>query len=186
MIINNAIYQDGVRVATPVSLEETTELKDSLRGMAWIGLYRPSAEEFSAVAEEFGLPELAVEDAVQAHQRPKLERYGSIVFVVLRSAHYVDPHEIIDFGEIHLFLGSDFVISSSAWRLSQISSRCAVDLKENPQLAWPGAAGSALRDHGSGCGRVPSVVTRASSMTSTKSRAKCSVASRMSPSAPIR
>lgn len=133
MIVNNAIYKDGERVAKPASLEETTELKDSLRGMAWIGLYRPSAEEFQAVADEFGLHELAVEDAVRAHQRPKLERYGSIVFVVLRSAHYVDPKEIIDFGEIHLFLGSDFVISvrhGEYPNLDQVRLR----MENNPEL----------------------------------------------------
>jgi magnesium transporter len=111
VIVNNAIYKNGERIASPTTLEETTELKDSLRGMAWIGLYRPSVEEFQAVADEFGLHELAVEDAVQAHQRPKLERYADVIFVVLRCAHYVDPKEIIDFGEIHVFLGSDFVIS---------------------------------------------------------------------------
>ncbi len=110
MIVNNAIYKDGERIATPDSLEETSELNDSLRGMVWLGLFEPSEQEFRAVADEFGLHELAVEDAVHAHQRPKLERYGSIVFVVLRSARYVDPREIIDFGEIHLFLGHNFVI----------------------------------------------------------------------------
>lgn len=111
MIVNNAIYVDGKRVAKPDTIEETTELNDSLKGMAWIGLFEPTKEEFQAVADEFDLHELAVEDAVLAHQRPKIERYGSILFVVLRTAHYVDPKEIIDFGEIHLFIGKDFVIS---------------------------------------------------------------------------
>lgn len=111
MIVNNAIYVGGVRVATPESIEATTEQCDALRGMVWIGLYRPSREEFESVAREFGLHELAVEDAVIAHQRPKIERYGNVDFVVLRTAHYVDPSEIIDFGEIHLFLGPTFVIS---------------------------------------------------------------------------
>lgn len=111
VLVNNVIYVDGKRVATPATLAETSELTHSLKGMAWIGLYRPSKEEFQDVAGEFGLHELAVEDAVHAHQRPKLERYGSNVFVVLRTARYVDPEEIIDFGEIHLFLGNEFVIS---------------------------------------------------------------------------
>lgn len=111
MIVNNVIYVNGKRVACPTSLQETTELSDSLGGMAWIGLYRPSREEFQAVALEFSLPELAVEDAVVAHQRPKMERFGEITFVVLRPARYVDPDEIIQFGEIHLFIGEDFVIS---------------------------------------------------------------------------
>lgn len=133
MIVNNAIYVDGKRVATPETLEETTELNDSLKGMAWIGLYKPSEQEFQSVAEEFGLHELSVEDAVQAHQRPKIERYGSITFVVLRTAHYVDPKEIIDFGEIHLFIGSDFIISvrhGESPDLNQVRLR----LENNPSL----------------------------------------------------
>lgn len=133
MIVNNVIYKDGERVATPASVEATTELKDELGGMAWIGLYRPTAEEFEAVAEEFDLHELAVEDAVRAHQRPKLERYGSTVFVVLRSAHYVDPEEIIDFGEIHLFIGSDFVICVRHGEYPDLN-RVRLRLENNPEL----------------------------------------------------
>ncbi len=111
MIINNVIYVDGIRVASPVTVEETIDLCDSLHGMAWIGLYSPTRDEFEAVAREFGLHELAVEDAVVAHQRPKLEQYGSTWYVVLRTAHYVDPQEIIEFGEIHLFIGKNFVVA---------------------------------------------------------------------------
>ena len=67
--------------------------------MAWIGLYRPADAQLLAVAEEFGLHELAVEDAIVAHQRPKLERYGDTLFVVLRAARYLDDVEEVDFGE---------------------------------------------------------------------------------------
>ena len=74
-----------------------------------------------------------MEDAVQAHQRPKLEHYGSIIFVVLRAAHYVDPQEIIDFGEIHLFLGEDFVISVRHGDYPDLK-QVRVRLEENPQL----------------------------------------------------
>ena len=133
MIVNNAIYVDGKRVAKPATLAETTELNDSLKGMAWIGLFEPTEAEFQAVADEFDLHELAVEDAVQAHQRPKIERYGSILFVVLRTAHYVDPKEIIDFGEIHLFIGKDFVISvrhGDYPDLNQVRLR----MENNPEL----------------------------------------------------
>jgi magnesium transporter len=79
--------------------------------MAWIGLYRPDESQLLAVAEEFGLHELVVEDAIVAHQRPKLERYGDTLFVVLRAARYLDDVEEVDFGEIHLFLGPDFVLT---------------------------------------------------------------------------
>ena len=79
--------------------------------MAWIGLYEPDAEEFSTVAEEFELHPLSVEDAIEAHQRPKLEHYGDTTFVVLKPARYVDATESVEFGEIHVFAGPDFVIT---------------------------------------------------------------------------
>ena len=79
--------------------------------MAWIGLYRPAEAQLLAVAEEFGLHELAVEDAIVAHQRPKLERYGDTLFVVLRAARYLDEVEEVDFGEIHVFVGPNFVLT---------------------------------------------------------------------------
>ncbi len=63
------------------------------------------------MAEEFGLHELAVEDAIVAHQRPKLERYGDTLFAVLRAARYLDEVEQVEFGEIHLFVGSNFVLT---------------------------------------------------------------------------
>src|SRR5690348_639600 len=80
-------------------------------GLAWVGLYRPTEDEFDAVAREFGLHELAVEDAVKAHQRPKLEHYGDTVFCVLRPARYVDETESVEFGEIHVFAGPHFVVT---------------------------------------------------------------------------
>jgi magnesium transporter len=79
--------------------------------MAWIGLYRPDAEEIRSVAREFGLHELAVEDAIAAHQRPKLERYGTTLFTVLRPARYIDDTEEVEFGELHIFTGQDFVVT---------------------------------------------------------------------------
>jgi magnesium transporter len=79
--------------------------------MAWIGLFRPTDAQFRPVAEEFGLHEVAVEDAIVAHQRPKLERYGDTLFVVLRAASYLDREEEVEFGEIHIFVGPDFVLT---------------------------------------------------------------------------
>ena len=79
--------------------------------MAWIGLLRPTEEQFATVAAEFNLHELAAEDAVQAHQRPKLERYGDTLFVVLRPARYDDAWEEVLFGEVHVFVGEDFVVT---------------------------------------------------------------------------
>ncbi|MGH3916253.1 MAG: magnesium and cobalt transport protein CorA [Pseudonocardiaceae bacterium] len=116
-LVDNAVYTQGRRCKAPESLETTYELLrersalDGGRCLAWIGLYRPEEQEITSVAAEFGLHELAVEDAVQAHQRPKLERYGDTLFVVLRPARYVDPIEVVEVGELHAFIGKDFVIT---------------------------------------------------------------------------
>jgi magnesium transporter len=110
-IIDNAIYVNGARHAEPESLEQTFEMLALHGGMAWIGLYRPTADEMAAVATEFGLHELAVEDAISAHQRPKLERYGDNLFTVLQPARYLDATESVEFGELHVFTGKNFVVT---------------------------------------------------------------------------
>ena len=113
-LVDNAIYVGGRRSINPTSLSSTfEELREcSADGtFCWIGLLRPSAEEIAAVAEEFGLHSLAVRDTIGAHQRPKIERYGDTLFVVLRPAWYVDPVEVVEIGEVHLFIGPDFVIT---------------------------------------------------------------------------
>lgn len=111
-VVNNAVYREGVRVATPETLAETFRLlHESPDSLAWIGLYRPGSELLAELAAEFDLHELAVEDAVVAHQRPKLERYGDTLFLVLRAASYVDEDERVDFGELHVFAGPRFVIT---------------------------------------------------------------------------
>ncbi|MCA6090687.1 magnesium and cobalt transport protein CorA [Streptomyces sp. SCA3-4] len=111
-IVHAAVYCDGHRVATPETLAETyRQLREQPESMAWIGLYRPTEEELVSLAGEFDLHQLAVEDALEAHQRPKLERYGDTLFVVLRAARYLDAPEEVDFGELHVFVGPDFVIT---------------------------------------------------------------------------
>jgi magnesium transporter len=110
-IVNNAVYRDGRRAADPSGLQEAYELHRTGSGMAWIGLYRPEAQELRSMAREFGLHDLAVEDAVSAHQRPKLERYGTTLFTVLRPARYLDDAERVEFGELHVFSGADFVLT---------------------------------------------------------------------------
>ncbi|HEY8591064.1 MAG TPA: magnesium and cobalt transport protein CorA [Naasia sp.] len=110
-IVDNAVYVDGKRTAKPPSLEETFETVGERGGFAWIGMYRPTAEELQAVADEFGLHKLAVEDARKGHQRPKLERYGDVLFLVLRPARYLDAAERVESGEVHLFVGKNFAIT---------------------------------------------------------------------------
>ena len=110
-IIDNAIYVDGIRTENPRSLSETFERMRERQGMSWIGLYRPSEEEIRAVADEFGIHALVVEDALGGHQRSKLERYGDVLFMVLRPARYLDEAEEVEFGEVHVVVGPDFVVT---------------------------------------------------------------------------
>ncbi|MEV4872123.1 magnesium and cobalt transport protein CorA [Streptomyces syringium] len=111
-VVHAAVYRDGHRVSTPTSLADTyRRLREQPDAMAWIGLHRPTESELVSLAEEFDLHQLAVEDALEAHQRPKLERYGDTLFVVLRAARYLDAPEEVDFGELHIFVGPDFVIT---------------------------------------------------------------------------
>jgi magnesium transporter len=76
----------------------------------WIGLQQPKAEDIAVVAKEFGLPPMAVEDAVKAHQRAKLEVYRDVVFVVLKPVHYIDHDEVVHVTERAIFLGPKFVV----------------------------------------------------------------------------
>ncbi len=148
MIVDKAIYVDGRREYEPDTVREIYETCRERCGVAWIGLYRPSEEEFDSVAEEFGLHPLAVEDAVKAHQRPKLERYGETLFVVLKAARYIDESEEVDFGEIHVFVGEDFVVTvrhGEASALGEVRDR----LEESPDLLrrGPGAILYAIMDN---------------------------------------
>ncbi|MGI8861079.1 MAG: magnesium/cobalt transporter CorA [Rubrobacteraceae bacterium] len=138
MIIDRAIYVEGQRKEAPDDLEDTYEACRRMGGMAWIGLHEPSEEEFSTVAEEFELHPLAVEDAIEAHQRPKLERYGDITFVVLKPARYVDETETVEFGEIHVFSGPDFVITIRHGEASALDE-VRVRLEDEPDLLKRGS-----------------------------------------------
>lgn len=137
-VIDNAIYVNGHRAATPESLQNAFErLKNTPDSMAWIGFYRPEDTVILNVAEEFDLHELAVEDAIVAHQRPKADRYGDTLFVVLRPARYLDETEEVDFGELHVFVGQNFVITvrhSEAPDLSQVRRR----MQHDPDLLGQG------------------------------------------------
>ncbi len=110
-IIDNAIYVHGKRVIHPPDLSSTFESMKETGGMGWLGLYRPNAQEMHEVSEELGLHELAVEDTLTGHQRPKLDHYGDHLFVVLRPARYLDDVEKVEFGELHVYVGADFVVT---------------------------------------------------------------------------
>jgi magnesium transporter len=111
-MVDAGLYLGGKRIASPPTVAEAcSTLRETKGAMAWIGLFRPSEAQFRPVAEEFALHEVAVEDAIVAHQRPKLERYGDTLFVVLRAATYLDREEEVEFGEIHVFTGPNFVLT---------------------------------------------------------------------------
>jgi len=111
MIIDCAVYENGKRRPGQVPFDAAFEAGRDPDTFVWIGLYEPDRDEFDAVAREFNLHELAVEDAIKAHQRPKLEVYGDSLFVVLKTARYLEAEEEVEFGEIMLFLGDGFVLT---------------------------------------------------------------------------
>lgn len=140
-VIDNAVYVDGKRAASPVALADTFEaLEAHPGGFAWIGLYWPDAAELGVVAEEFGLHELAVEDALAGHQRAKLERYADTRFVVLRPARYLDAEERVEFGEVHLFVGGDFVVAIRHAEKPDLA-RVRARLEAEPELLARGPVG---------------------------------------------
>jgi magnesium transporter len=111
VIVDSAVYEAGRRRDGQLELQKAVEACHEPNCFVWIGLYEPTEEEFDSVRREFNLHELAVEDAIKAHQRPKLEVYGDTIFVVLRTARYVDSEEVVEFGEILIFIGDGFIIT---------------------------------------------------------------------------
>jgi magnesium transporter len=132
MIVDNAVYQDGERRAEPLALDDTYQMCD---------------EEFESVRREFELHELAVEDAIHAHQRPKLEIYGDSLFLVLKTARYRDDEETVEFGEINLFVGDGFVVSVRHGEPSALGD-VRKGVEERPDLlrCGPGAVLHAIVD----------------------------------------
>jgi magnesium transporter len=111
-VVDAAVYQHGRRLPGPTTMTEVYgQLPGPPETMAWIGLLRPADDQLLTAAKEFGLHPLAVEDAIVAHQRPKLESYDDTQFVVLRPATYRDETETVEFGEIHIFAGPQFVLT---------------------------------------------------------------------------
>jgi magnesium transporter len=112
MIVDCAVYRKGVREDVNGDLSDALDaVREAGDGFMWIGLHEPTTEEFDQVAGELQLHPLAIEDAVDAHQRPKLERYGDTLFVVVKTLRYIDETSDIEVGEIMLFVGKDFVIT---------------------------------------------------------------------------
>ncbi len=111
MLVDCAHYKDGCRQnERPLEIHEAAARTLDDDGFVWVGLHDPDDEEMVEVAERFDLPPLAVEDAMQAHQRPKIEDYDNGYFLVLHSARYLDDTEEVEFGEIHVFTGPGYAV----------------------------------------------------------------------------
>ncbi|MGZ4437825.1 MAG: magnesium/cobalt transporter CorA [Nocardioides sp.] len=113
MIVDSALYRDGVRVPVDCDKHDLGRLREEAGegDFVWVGLHEPGERELDEVAQMFSLHPLAVEDAVHAHQRPKLERYDDSVFLVIKTLWYVDEEDAVETGEVNLFVGRDFVVS---------------------------------------------------------------------------
>jgi magnesium transporter len=116
VVVDCAVYVDGRR-QEPVAPEDALQSATAQGGFVWLGLYEPTEEELTAISERYGLHPLAVEDAVYAHQRPKLEHYDDALFMVLKTARYVEHEqltatsEVVDTGEVMVFVGANYVIT---------------------------------------------------------------------------
>ncbi len=114
MLVDSAVYHRGSRVPVDCQAHDYEALRTAASeqgDFVWVGLHQPTDAEITAVAESFGLHKLAVEDAVKAHQRPKLEQYDDSLFLVLKTLWYVDEADAVETGEINMFIGADFVIT---------------------------------------------------------------------------
>ena len=110
MIVDYAVYEEGRRLPGKFTAEAAFRKSRDDDAFVWVGLHEPTRDEFEEVRREFDLHELAVEDAIKAHQRPKLESYDDSVLLVLKPARYVDTEEVVELGEILIFLGPRFIV----------------------------------------------------------------------------
>ncbi|MFB9191701.1 magnesium/cobalt transporter CorA [Actinomadura verrucosospora] len=139
MIVDKAIYAGGKRRDIEGDISDAFDLaREDGECFLWIGLFEPDEDEFELVKDELNLHPLAAEDAVSAHQRPKMERYDDTLFVVLKTLAYVDKTSDIEVGEIMVFLGRDFVVTvrhGAGNPLGPVRKR----LEDNPELLGHGA-----------------------------------------------
>ncbi|MER6432552.1 magnesium and cobalt transport protein CorA [Streptomyces sp900105245] len=154
-VVNCVMYQDGARVPECADLEDAVRLvRKRGDGFVWLGLHEPTAREFAGIAELFDLHPLAVEDAVEAHQRPKLEHYGDTLFAVFKTVCYVEHEEltatseVVNTGEIMVFVGEDFVITVRHGMHGSLGP-LREELESDPQqlAKGPAAVLHAIADH---------------------------------------
>ena len=108
MVVNSIAYRSGQRLGE-VTIDDISEVVKEPNTFVWVGLWQPDEAFLRKIQEEFSLHDLAVEDALTAHQRPKIEVYGESLFIVIKTAQLVDGK--VQYGETHLFVGKNFLIT---------------------------------------------------------------------------
>src|SRR3954453_20540778 len=137
-IVNCVAYSEGRRVAN-IEINKISEILRHEDKFVWVGLHEPDEQLLKQVQEEFGLHDLAIEDAHNAHQRPKLEAYDDTIFIVLRTAQVNYKKHCTDFGETHFFLGQNFIVNvrhGSSISYRDVRMRC----ESTPELLSKGPA----------------------------------------------
>jgi magnesium transporter len=141
MIVDCAHYKDRERAHEgPLDFERMSDCMSSGQGFVWLGLKEPTEDELADAARVFDLPALAVEDVTHAHQRPKLEEYDGRFFLVLKTAFYEDATELVHFGEIHVFIGAQYVVSVRHGEASTLKPARLRLEDEEPELLDAGPA----------------------------------------------
>ncbi|MDD2758677.1 MAG: magnesium and cobalt transport protein CorA [Methylomonas sp.] len=124
MVMKCVAYENGISIGD-ITIEDISEVLEREHTFVWLGLREANREVLQKIQEEFGLHDLAIEDACFAHQRPKIEEFGDSVFIVLHTAQLRD--DSVEFGETHLFLGPRFLVTvrhGASQSLSKVRSRC--------------------------------------------------------------
>ena len=146
MIVDCAVYEGGRRRPGELPVEHAFDECRIDGAFVWIGLYEPTEDEFDAVRREFGLHELAVEDAIHAHQRPKLESYGDSLFAVLKPARYLEDERTVEFGEVLVFIGAQWIITVRHGEAALHEARLHAEARADLLRSGPGAALYAIVD----------------------------------------
>jgi magnesium transporter len=154
-VVDCGLYIDGVRQPGTMHYAEAFEAAQRSRnGFVWLGIHEPTEAEFADIARTFGLHPLAVEDTVKAHQRPKLERYSDMTFVVLKTARYCEhaeltvTSEVVETGDVMLFIGAEYVLSvrhGDACRLTGV--RAELDTRTDLLTHGPWAVFHGITDN---------------------------------------
>jgi len=145
--VDSALYRQGTRMAGEPDFRALRACADQPGDFVWVGLHQPTEEEIAEVADVFGLHQLAVEDAVKAHQRPKLERYDDNLFLIVKTLWYVDEDDAVETGEIAMFVGHDFIVTVRHGQGAELhSSRAFLERTEGVMTHGPAAVVYAVCD----------------------------------------